>query len=122
MVFLSRFEIAGWHLSSFAGNPYMPQKLCCSFRPLFRSPFLPGSWPCLSIKPLQLPEFAFCWPSLLPNGVSIAFRFWWMASFFLLQEALGFLKGSAAALDRSCYGFEPSTESALEPTLPRALV
>ena len=50
--FLSRFEIAGWHLSSVSGNPYMPQKLCCSFRPLFRSPFLPGSWPCLSIKSL----------------------------------------------------------------------
>ena len=151
--FLSRFEMTGWHLSSFAGNPYMPQKLCCSFRPLFRSPFLPGSWPCLSIKPLasrlclflarslakcyfyrvsklmdgifpplqetlrclkgsaaalghscrtrfcqvpghacrlscQLPDFAFSWPRLLPNGVSIASRSCWMALFLRFRKPL----------------------------------
>ena len=42
--FLSRFEIAGWHLSSVSGNPYMPQRLCCSFRHSRRARFwqVPG--------------------------------------------------------------------------------
>ena len=35
----------------------MPQRLCCSFRPLSPSPFLAGSWPCLSIK---LPASRLC--------------------------------------------------------------
>ena len=60
--------------------------------------FLPGSWPCMLIKPLQLPDFAFSWPRLLPNCVSIAFR----SIFPPLQETLKCLKGSAAPLGHSC--------------------
>ena len=50
------------------------------------------------IKPLQLPDFAFSWPRLLPNCVSIAFR----SIFPPLQETLKCLKGSAAPLGHSC--------------------
>lgn len=57
MLFLSRFEIAGWHFSSISRNPYISQSFCCSFRPLLPSPFLAGSWPCLLIK---LPASRFC--------------------------------------------------------------
>ena len=60
--------------------------------------FLPGSWPCMLIKPLQLPDFAFSWPRLLPNCVSIAFR----SIFPPLQETLKCFKGSAAPLGHSC--------------------
>ena len=57
ILFLSCFEIAGWHLSSVSRNPYISQSFCCSFRPLLLSPFLAGSWPCLSIK---LPASRLC--------------------------------------------------------------
>jgi hypothetical protein len=40
------------------------------------------------IKPLQLPDFAFSWPRLLPNGVSIAFRSCWMALFLRFKKPL----------------------------------
>ena len=36
----------------------------------------------------QLPDFAFSWPGLLPNGVSIASRNCWMAPFLRFRKPL----------------------------------
>ena len=83
MIFHWRFETAGWHVCSFTGNlsmlqistaplafrncwmvPSHAQVLRCSARPLW---LLPSSSPCLSLKLLQLPDFAFFLAtSLLP--------------------------------------------------------
>ena len=66
------------------------------FWPLLPQPFLPGSWPCLAIKLLQLPES------------SLAIWFFYRVSKLLdgifppLQETLTCLKSSAAALGHSC--------------------
>jgi hypothetical protein len=52
-------------------------------------------------KLLQLPAFAFSWPHLLPNGVSMALLNCRIASFHIFpvfQETFKSLKGSAAAL------------------------
>ena len=80
----------------------MPQRLRCSFRPLLPHPFLPGSWPCLSIK---LPASRLCFFL----ATSLAKRCFYRVSKLLdgtfppFQETLICVKGSAAALGR-CYG------------------
>lgn len=67
----------------------MSQRISCSFWPLLPHPFLPGSWPCLAIKLLQLPE----------SSCQIFQIAGWHLSF--LQETLKCPKGSATALGHS---------------------
>jgi hypothetical protein len=79
----------------------MPQRLRCSSRPLLPYPFLPGSWPCLSIK---LPASRLC----LFLATSLAKRCFYRVSKLLdgtfppFQETLICVKGSAAASGRCC--------------------
>ena len=75
----------------------MPQRLRCSFRPLLPHPFLPGSWPCLSIK---LPASRLC----LFLATSLFYRVSKLldGTFPPFQETLICVKGSAAALGRCC--------------------
>ena len=84
MLFLSRFEIDRWHLSSFAGSL---KGSAAAFGRCCHSHFcqVPGHAWRLSC---QLPDFAFSWPRLLPNGVSIAPRSCWMALFLRFRKPL----------------------------------